>query len=92
MNALRGVGARIEFRRDGSIDHGLIDQCREPRPHHIIGPGQRGIQSGLVDRSWMDPDAPGFPLRDQAFVHAQMGGEFPDAHPLGIAKGAGLFA
>nr|WP_245650790.1 hypothetical protein [Nocardia harenae] len=68
----------------------VLDQRRETCPHDIVGPGEGCIQSGLIDRSWADPGAARLPLRYQAFVHAEMGGELPDTHALGIAKGPGL--
>ncbi|GAB2648176.1 hypothetical protein GCM10027088_27020 [Nocardia goodfellowii] len=68
----------------------MLDQFREPGPHHIVGPCQGCIQCGLIDRTWVHPDAAGFPLRHQTFVHTEVRRELPDTHPLGIAKGTGL--
>lgn len=82
---------RIESWRGSTINKGLIDQRRKPRPHNIVGPGQGRIESGLIDRTWVYLGAAGLPLRHQAFVHTQMRRELPETHPLGIAKGTGLF-
>lgn len=68
----------------------MLHQFREPGPHHIIGPCQGCIECGLIDRTWVYPGRARFPLGHQTFVHTQVGGELPDTHPLGIAKGTGL--
>ncbi|WP_245720463.1 hypothetical protein [Nocardia uniformis] len=83
--------ARIETGY-GTIDQRLIDHYREPCPHNVVGPGQGGIEGGLIHGAGMNPIPPGLPLRNQAFMDTEMRRELSDTHPLGITKGAALFS
>jgi hypothetical protein len=82
--------ARIDGPQDGSGD--LPQEEREPRLHLVTASRQRCVQRLLVHRSRMDPVGSGLPLRHHPIAHAQVGGEFTEAHPSRLAQGTNFSA